>query len=132
MSTIPDLNTGIANAAEMFFGRRSACEQRAREILSELDTPYARAGGAASIKAAAAAEIARAKTYALHEVAARTDGFLLRTMSGDPSTDLMYGSPELAALYSEAQKFGRVRYMKPAECEEAYNAGYECPVFVPE
>ena len=131
-ASIPDLNTAIANFAETCFARRVKHEQDARSILAELNTAYGQTPlTGEGIKARAAVELQRAKILAAHESAARSDGWLVRMMTGDPILDHLYSSPEWAELYAAAERFNRVRWMKPAEAEDEYLSDYQSPVAIP-
>ena len=119
---IPDLNTAIANAAEMFYERRLLCERRVEEALAATQTAYGQtAFGDAQYIHAAKLAADEARGWAMFEGAAR-DGHLLRTQSGTVS-DLYPCMDEFKAVYAAAQSAGRVRTLKSAEAEDMYLNG---------
>lgn len=124
---IPDLNTAIANAAEIFYERRLLCEARVEEAIDASTTSYGQtAFGHEQYLAAAKAASDEARTWAVHEMAAR-DGHLIRPQTGTVA-DLITCDPVFAPLYAAAQKAGRVRTTKGPEAEFYLNGTvYETP-----
>lgn len=122
MSVIPDLNNAIANAAEMFYERRIACERRVEEALAATQTAYGQTTtGDAQYMHDAKVASDQARTWALFEGAAR-GGHLLRTQSGTMS-DLFPCMDEFKAVYTAATIAGRVRTLKAKEAEDVYLTG---------
>jgi hypothetical protein len=120
---ILDLNTCIANAAEIFYERRLLCERRAEEaITTAATTSYGQtAFGTEEFLHNAKVASDEARRWAMFEAAAR-DGHLLRMQSGTVG-DLVTCDPVLAPVYAAAQKAGRVRTLKSDEAEDLYLNG---------